>query len=308
MPIGGMVGALLGGWIQDFAGRKVAFMTAGGLAIGGILVIFLSDRTPNGNVTFLCGKVADGLAVGVIGTSTQTYMSEIVPRRLRGPALAFFPIFTLFGQLVATGVSLALESDETKFSYRMAIATAWPFCLIPILLGIFVPESPSLLLRQEKTRSAWNSFVKLHGAETAAQCQDLFEEMRKAIVEERRVTEKIRYIDCFRGTNLRRTFIVVFANIIPDLFGLSMLGNATYFVQQLGMPSSMSFVVQLVGILLAMIANGGAFVTLLRFGRRTHILLSLCVVTSLWFGMGFTGIVEPSETVAWYVSAGDLSW
>lgn len=123
--------------------------------------------------------------------------------------------------------------------------------------------------------------------------------MKKAVHEERRITEKARYIDCFKGTNLRRTMIVVFANLIPDLLGLTLLGNATYFVQQLGMDHSLSFVVQLVGILFAMIANACAFFTLTRFGRRTHILYSLAVITALWFGMGFTGVVERSPTVAW---------
>lgn len=72
-------------------------MVGGGLSIGGILTLFLADRASNIQVAFMGGKAFEGVAVGVIVTSTQTYMSEVIPRRLRGPALAFFPIFQLLG-------------------------------------------------------------------------------------------------------------------------------------------------------------------------------------------------------------------
>lgn len=186
-----------------------------------------------------------------------------------------------------------------SWGYRVAIATEWPFSATPILLSILLPESPALLLRRERTASAWLSFVKLHDQATALQSEGLFEDMRRAIREERRNASKARYIDCFRGTNRRRTFIVVFASILPELFGLSLLVNATYFVQQLGMGSNLSFVVQLVGVLCAMISAGVSFFTLLRYGRRKHILISLGVVGALWLGMGVVGIFPRTETVAW---------
>lgn len=298
-----MKGAVLGGWLQDKFGRRFAFIVGGVLSVGAILMLFLSDRAPNAKVCFLLGKYTEGLAIGVIIVSTQTYLSEIIPQRLRGPALALFPILTLFGQLVATGITLGLEGMDNAWSYRIAIATSWPFSTIPILLGIFLPESPTLLLRRGQNRSAWLSFVKLHGEVIAAQCEDLFDDMRKAVHEEQRNTGRVRYIDCFLGTNLRRTFIVVFANFLPDLFGLTMLGNATYFVQQLGMSSSLSFVVQIIGILLALISNATSFFTLLRFGRRTHILWSLGIVGALWLGMGIVGLFHASDVVAWAGSA-----
>lgn len=298
-PIGSMIGAAIGGWLQDRFGRKMGFTVGGVASVGAVLTLFLSDRAPNRRITFLIGKMAEGTAIGIIIVSTQTYMSEIVPQRLRGPALALFPILLLFGQLVATGVSLGLEGVDSPWSYRIAVATSWPFSIIPILLGILLPESPALLLRREQNRSAWLSFTRLHGETVAAQCQDLFEDIRKAVEEERRKSDKVRYKDCFKGTNLRRTFIVIFANVLPDLFGLTMLGNATYFVQQLGMAHNLSFVIQLVGILFALISNATSFFTLLRFGRRTHILYSMAVVGVLWLAMGIVGVFNRNETAAW---------
>lgn len=302
-PIGSMIGAVMGGWLQDKFGRKMAFIIGGVLSVGAVLTLFLSDRAPNRRVVFLLGKMAEGLAIGIIIVSTQTYMSEVIPPRLRGPAMALFPILVLVGQAVATGVSLGLEGMPNAWSYRIAVATSWPFSIIPILLGIFLPESPTLLLRREQTRSAWLSFVKLHSEPTAALCEDLFEDMRKAVYKESRKTNTATYWDCFKGTNTRRTFIVVFCNALPDLFGLTMLGSATYFVQRLGMSSSLSFVVQLVGILLAIISNFCSFWTLLKFGRRTHILWSLGLVAVLWLGMGIVGLFQTGPVVAWAGSA-----
>ena len=65
------------------------------------------------------------LAVGIIICSTQTYLSEVVPARLRGPVFALFPAFQLVGQLVAAVVVLGQVNTEGETSYRIALASEW---------------------------------------------------------------------------------------------------------------------------------------------------------------------------------------
>lgn len=61
-----------------------------------------------------------------------------------------------------------------------------PFSTIPLILAFVLPESPAWLLHKDKISQARESFRKLHGPEVALVHQDLFEDMHRAVAEERR--------------------------------------------------------------------------------------------------------------------------
>ncbi|KAK3705979.1 hypothetical protein LTR37_012973 [Vermiconidia calcicola] len=305
MPIGSMIGAGTGGWIQDRTGRKWTLLIGGVISVIAITVCYVADLAKGGKQgVLLVGKLLEGLAVGVIICSTQTYLSEVVPARLRGPILALFPIFTLLGQLVAAVVVLLRLGTEGKSGYRVALASEYPFSTVPIILAFVLPESPVWLIRKEKIEQARSCFKRLHGATVAATHQDLFDEMHKAVHEEQ---EKARghsanYIDCFRGTNLRRTFIVVFAYTIEELWGLTLLGHVSYFLQLIGLDSNAAFIILILGVVFGLFANIGSFWTLLRFGRRLLILSTLSLVSVFWLSMGIAGCFK-TKAVPYYIAA-----
>lgn len=178
-----------------------------------------------------------------------------------------------------------------KKSYRIALATEWPFSAIPLLLAALVPESPVWLLQKEKLQKARDCFRRLHGVDVAATHEDLFEDMQRAVNEERWAAQdrKATYIECFRGSNLKRSTIVVFANTIPELFGLTLIGHASYFLQILGLSHSASFLILVLGVVLGLIANIGSWWTLLRFGRRLLMLITLGIVSIFWLSIGIAG-------------------
>ena len=216
--------------------------------------------------------------------------------------MALFPAFQLLGQLIAAVVILVRGNVKGPTSYRVAIASEWPLSAIPLVLAIILPESPAWLLRKGKTAAAQNSFRKIHGVKVAAQHQDLFEEMSKAISEERWTSNDrgATYIECFRGTNLRRTMIVVFANGMSEIMGFNVLGSVSYFLQLLGLSDMASLIVAVIGILLGLAANIGSFWTLLKFGRRPLILYTLGLTSILWASLGIAGCFK-GIAVAWSV-------
>lgn len=207
---------------------------------------------------------------------------------------ALFPAFQLVGQLVAAVAVLAQLNVEGKTSYRIALASEWPFSAIPLVLAFVIPESPVWLISKDKISAARESFRRLHGPQVAEAHQDLFEDMHRAVAEERRTSNdhKANYQECFRGTNLRRTLIVVFANTYEELFGLTLLGHVSYFLQLIGLSHSGSFIILILGVILGLIANIGSFWTLLKFGRRLLILVTLSIVAVFWGTMGIAGCFE----------------
>lgn len=94
------------------------------------------------------------------GTAVQ---SEVLPVPLRGPFMAFFPIFKLLGQLVGALVSFSVIDSESRSAYRLCFATQWPFSGLLSVLSLLLPESPVWLLRRGRETAASKSLLRLRG-------------------------------------------------------------------------------------------------------------------------------------------------
>jgi MFS family permease len=262
-----MIGAAAGSYLQDIFGRRSTLGLGSLLSIGAIATCYLSDLAASPNSAFFGGKMFEGIAVGMIICSTQTYISEVVPTRLRAPAFALFPAVQMFGQLVSSLIVLGLLGLPGRASYRIAIALQWPFSSVPLILALVMPESPSWLIQNDKDSAALQSFQKLYGFAGSVENSDIFMEMSRTVAEERQASRSntTTYLECLRGVDLRRTLISVFAVMLPELFGMHLLGNASYFVQQIGLTATTGMVITILGVVLGLVANGISFWTLSRF-------------------------------------------
>lgn len=228
----------------------------------------------------------------MVMATTQTYMSEILPPKLRGPILAFFPTFTLLGQLIGAGVIYACLGVDK--GYTICFAVQWPFSAIPFVMALIVPESPTYLVRKGKMDKAFKAQKKLDapGMDTQATI-----DLIKRNIEHERQQSAATYVDCFKRTNLRRTLIVVFASSLPQVFGLMLLSKASYFMQVVGMDADLSLLVLVGGIACGFFANLVSIWVLSLYGRRLLSLLSLAILVVLWTSMGIGGIWSGTATV-----------
>ena len=242
--------------------------------------------------TFLAGKGFQGLAIGIVTTTTQTYMSEILPTILRAPILAFFPIFILIGELVGAGVVFGCKNKPE--GYKNVLASQWPFSAIPLIVAVFMPESPTYLVRKGKLDLAYASQKKLDGQDEDTQ-QTIATIQHNIELEQRKA--KATYIDCFRHGNLRRSMIVVFAAQMPQFFGLTLLAKSSYFLQIIGMDASGSLLFLILGTSFGIIANICSIPILHRVGRRPLIIYGYVITAVLWFTMGIAGIWDGHPTV-----------
>ena len=99
-PIGIMIGSVVAGWLQDRVGRRPSLALSSLLSATGVAVVYCShflDELESRRGAFLAAKLMMGLAIGGVLCTTQTYLSEILPPKLRGSVMAFFPVFTLLG-------------------------------------------------------------------------------------------------------------------------------------------------------------------------------------------------------------------
>jgi SP family general alpha glucoside:H+ symporter-like MFS transporter len=113
---------------------------------------------------------------------------------------------------------------------------------------------------------------------------------------EEKFTRGVSYLDCFKGTNLRRTEIVCMVWAIQNLSGNSFSNYSTYFLEQAGLDPSKAFTFAMGQYGINMFGVFGAwFLMSMGFGRRSLYLYGLCGLCSMLFVMGFLGLVPASH-------------
>lgn len=297
-PLGAMVGSVAGGWFQDRVGRRAALGVTSFLSAISVAVMYVSyiPHDINGRrACFLAGKLFQGSAVGAVTTTAQTYMSETLPPVLRGSGMSLFPVFTLLGQLVGALVIYGALSKPN--GYSIAFGSQWPFSFVPILVSVLIPESPAFYVRKRRMEDALKAQAKLDppGTDTRAVVDKI-----KADIEHEERTGKATYADCFHARNLRRTFIVMWANALPSVFGLQLLAKASYFLQIVGMGANISIIFLILGIVLGLLANVVSVWLVSKVGRRPLVVWSLLIVGALWGSMGIANSFRVTQGVIWY--------
>jgi len=285
-----MVGAVAGGFFQDRFGRRWSLALGSLLCAAGVAVCFISNRPhviDTRRAVFLVGKGIQGGAIGMVMATAQTHMSEILPPNLRGPLLAFFPIFTLLGQVAGALVIFACLNLPN--GYVTGFATQWPFSVLPLIMALIVPESPTYLIRKGQDEAARKAQKRLDGPDIDT---ELTLQRLRAHIEHERQQANATYRDSFRKGNLRRTLIVMYASMVPQLFGLTLLGKASYFIQIVGMQANLSVIVLILGIVCGLLANVASIPVLARFGRRPLLLSGLIVAALFWGTMGIAGAFD----------------
>ncbi|KAK8087744.1 hypothetical protein PG997_002705 [Apiospora hydei] len=294
-PVGSITGSALGGWLQDRVGRRINLMLGSVVSAAAVAIIFFSHLPPRQidcRAMLTVGLTVQGLSVGMIKTTAITYVSENAPTCLRGPAMALFPSVTLLGQLIGSIVVYVVSGVEGQTGYLGAFGSQWALSIAPFVLACG--------FEKRALKSAKALYVP------KVDPQGTLESIRVVIEEERAMAAQASYRACFRGTNLRRTLIVILAHVMPTLFGLDLLSSASYFLKLLGLSSSTALLIMIGGVVAGIISNGLGIWVVSRFRWRRISLLSLSAALVLWTAFAISGF-WPSETTAWLAVALMLS-
>ena len=109
----------------------------------------------------------------------------------------------------------------------------------------------------------------------------------------------ISYLDCFKGTDRRRTEIVCMAWITQSLCGGAFNGYAAYLFEQAGLSISNSFTIG-IGMYIAGLVGGLLAWGLLRkFGRRTLYIWGLALSFAILMVAGGVGVMTGRNETSW---------
>lgn len=105
------------------------------------------------------------------------------------------------------------------------------------------------------------------------------------------------YLDCFKGTNLRRTEIACACWLIQTWCGSTFMGFSSYFYQQAGLPTDYAFNLSMGQYALGMVGAVCSWFMMAKVGRRDIYLWGCVSLLALLFIIGFTALT-PDDNMA----------
>ncbi|KAH7347170.1 general substrate transporter [Plectosphaerella cucumerina] len=285
---GEIFGLLAAGWMADRWGYRMTTIINLFMMIGFIFVLFFAPNVE----ALTAGAVLCGIPWGAFQSVTPAYASEVAPVKLRPLLTTFINMCWVIGQFLSAAVNYSTVRRTDQWSYRIPFGVQWVWP-IPILIGLaFAPESPWWYVRKGNRDAARKSLLRL-----TARGQPGFDvDNTLAMIEhtnemERELKEGVTYRDCFKGTDLRRTEVVVGVWLVQTLGGQNLMGYFSYFMIQAGLDPSNSLAMSMANSGLGLVGTAGSWFLMSYVGRRTIHFSGLCaqltiliIVGSLSFG------------------------
>ena len=295
--IGFMLAALWGGWCVDRFGPRKTLLGATVLSLGTLLIEVLGESA----AVIFVGDLLTGLLTGSFPVLGPAYISEILPVCLRGIGLSCNNLCQVLGSLIGTGILRGTEDRSDKWAYKVPFITEYAFPLMFIIGALFAPETPWFLVKKGRYEEATKSLKRIGYVENT---DDTLAHMKETIALEEEVSQSVTYMDCFRGTNLRRTAICAIAYSGQFFCGINIAsGYCTYFFELAGVTTNQAFDLSLGLFGLGVIGNILSWPLITLWGRRSGYILTAALATLFMYLIGFLGIAPASNVGAMYAKS-----
>jgi MFS family permease len=163
LQIGCWVSCYFTGWLADKYGRRLCLIGTGLFTIIG--VVFQAASAAQGTIAVMyVGRFLAGLGVGAASTLVPLYVSECVPRAVRGGLTAFYQLFIVTGVMISFWVnygSLLHIKGQAVFIVPLTLQVT-PAVLLAICMT-FQKESPRWCARKDDWESATSILSILRG-------------------------------------------------------------------------------------------------------------------------------------------------
>ncbi|CAD6570669.1 MAG: hypothetical protein TREMPRED_005948 [Tremellales sp. Tagirdzhanova-0007] len=301
--IGEILGLAMTGYLVDWYGNKRVMTGATVLMIAFIFISFFGKSLG----VQLLGQILCGIPWGAYQTVTTVYASEVMPANLRGYLTSYVNLCWVIGQFIASGVLVGVEGRTDQWGWRIPFAVQWVWPIPIILVCIFCPESPTWLVEHERNDEAELAVRRLQSGRVGMNIptpQETVALLAETHAIEKRLTSGVGYLECFKGTNLRRTEISVGTWTVQQMCGPVLQTYSIYFFEQAGLAESEAFNMNLGLYAIAFVGTVLSWPMINHFGRRTIFLWGLAAIFISLMIVGFIGLAPSTNTGAsWAVGA-----
>ncbi|OCF30890.1 MFS transporter, SP family, general alpha glucoside:H+ symporter [Kwoniella heveanensis CBS 569] len=303
--VGNFIGIFISSWFQDKYGYKRTIQIGLVLLTGFIFIVFYA---PSVQVMFI-GQLLCGMPWGAFSSSAVSYASEVTPISLRGYLTTYVNLCWVVGQFIAAGVLKAVADRTDQWGYKIPFAIQWVWPVPLFILATLAPESPWFYVRKGRLADAERSVTRLAKKGEDADPTQIVAMMVRTNEVELKNRPGTSYLDCFKGSDLRRTEIACFAWAAQIMSGTSFANQPAYFFQQAGFSTSNSFNLNLGAKALAFIGTCGSWITLTYLGRRPVFVIGLGTLTVLLVLVGAVAFpAVHNQNAGWGQAALIILW
>eukprot|EP00249_Psilotum_nudum_P021520 c28139_g1_i4 orf=760-1674(+) len=194
---GAIIGAAVGGWVNDRHGRKIATLAADCVfAMGAVLMA----AAPNPYVLIL-GRLFVGFGVGIASLSAPLYIAEASPAEIRGALVSTNVLFITAGQFLSFLINLGFT--EVSGTWRWMLGVAGIPAVVQFIVMLYLPESPRWLFQKEKYEEAVAILEKIYPEDQVSyEVQKLTNSVDKELLSDASIGG-IRYLDLMKSKEIR---------------------------------------------------------------------------------------------------------
>ncbi|KAL4890519.1 general substrate transporter [Aspergillus ambiguus] len=294
---GSNAAAILGSWAASYLADKIGSKrTVLAAAVINIVSVGIEFATTSIGM-FFGGKLLNFVAIGAFLNVCTAYVADVSPLAIRSSVIGFCNLSQCIGPFISAIMSYYTSRWENAWSWKSLICAQWGFAVVALVGQIFMPESPVFLIRRGKVVEARKALGRLYSDPSDAEGHL---ERIKLTLEEAETQNTASYLDCFRGTNLRRTMIAILVFLSEPMSGLGFVSNyGALMYQYLGIDSRQSFLLQIGAQILSMSGATISFLIGDIVGRRPMFLGGCIGLALLLVCMGIAGSVDtPAATTA----------
>ncbi|KAI5918150.1 general substrate transporter [Camillea tinctor] len=275
--VGIFISAFATGFLSDLLGRRRVIVTACFICVAGILTQYFSSTIPH----LFGGKLLGSFGFGLGHSLGPVYVAELAPVKLRGVCLALVNTMIVIGQWLS---SLAVFSASASYSgdmqWRIPVITQLVPPAILLAGSLILPESPSWLILKDRRDEAAKAFRKFNGPKFDV--NEAMAVMTAALLKEQEIAQENKsssWLECFKGSNGRRTLIICMVYIAQQFIGVNFVGGyLTYYFKLAGVQNALgvaqaAFAIQLFG-------NVCSWPLIDRLGRRPMVVGGMITMTA----------------------------
>ncbi|RKK71054.1 hypothetical protein BFJ69_g11327 [Fusarium oxysporum] len=287
--------AIFGAWASsyfaDLIGFKPVILIAAAINIGSVGVEFASTSIE----MFFAGKMVNFVAIGAFQNLCTAYVADVSPLAIRSTTIGFCNLAQCIGPFISAILSNFSSQWESNWSWQSLIVAQWGFAGVALVGQLFMPESPVYLVRKGKMEKARMALERMYSDPEDASGHL---ERIKLTLEEADSQNLGSYLDCFKGTNLRRSLIAIMVFLSEPMSGLGFVSNyGALMYQYLGISDKKSFAIQIGAQILSMSGATIAFLVGDFYGRRPMYLAGCIGLSLLLICMGISGSVNTTAAV-----------
>ncbi|KAL6200883.1 hypothetical protein ACLB2K_024598 [Fragaria x ananassa] len=277
---GAIIGAAIGGWMNDALGRKKSILIADVVFFVGAIVMAAAPVP----WVIIIGRIIVGLGVGMASMTAPLYISEASPHRIRGALVSTNGLLITGGQFLSYLINLAFT--KTPGTWRWMVGVAGLPAVVQFILMLSLPESPRWLYRDNKVDEARAILAKIYPAEEvddelkALQESVEFEKSEEGAIG-KTMLQKVK--SCFGNTVVRRgLYAGITVQVAQQFVGINtVMYYSPSIVQFAGFASNQT------AMALSLVTSGlnvvGTLISMCfvdRYGRRRLMIISMFGIIS----------------------------